>query len=245
MTMTKLRPAIVLIEPQEDGNVGATARAMANMGLDRLLLVRPVSPPGRTARAFAVGAGHILDQAEITDSLSAAIEPYQKIIGTTSGRGRQPSQSLVTPRELPASLRAEADGTRVAILFGPEASGLDNEALSRCAMLVQVPCDSRQPTLNLAQAVLVVAYELQLARLPRGSSPTSRPAAAAERDIAGLFDQLAPMLTAIGFARDDTFAGVLRELRHLVARAGLTSREVTILRGICRRAAHRLNRPAS
>ncbi|TNF76425.1 MAG: RNA methyltransferase [Acidobacteria bacterium] len=231
-----LAPAIVLVRPQEEGNIGAAARAMANMGLERLILVQPIAKIGRTARAFAVGAQDILDGAEIAPTVAEALGPYRFVVGTTSTRSRQLEVTLVAPRELPARLRENPPDTSTALVFGPEASGLNNDELSHCGLLVTVPCASRQPTLNLAQAVLVLAYELYLARqAPTDTSPATELPAATD-EIEGLFDQLTPLLEGVGFARDDTFEGVMRDLRHLAARSGPTSREVQILRGICRRA---------
>ncbi len=228
--------AVVLVRPEEEGNVGAVARAMANMGLERLVLVAPAAPIGRRARALAVGAGQVLDGASVLDTLEKALAPFQRVVGTTSARGRR--QRAIAPRGLAARLAAEPAAS-TALVFGPEASGLTADELARCAWIVQVPCAPRQPTLNLAQAVLIVAYELHLARHPRlASAPVDPRAPAGEVDA--LFDQLRPVLAATGFARDDTFEGVLRDLRRLAARAGLTAREVAILRGICRRAGHRL-----
>lgn len=242
MTKSPLKPAIILVEPSEEGNIGAAARAMANMGLDELVLVRPVAKIGPVAAARAVHAGHVLESARHTHSLAEALQPYRRIIGTTSARARELPVPLLTPRELPTALQKERPDTSTALVFGPEVSGLDNDQLARCGVVVRVPCALTQPTLNLAQAVLVVTYELYLARLAglETAGEGSQPANAGQ--VEGLFDQILPLLTAIGFQRDDTFEGVTRDLRRLVARAGVSSRDVTILRGICRRARHALER---
>lgn len=236
------RPAIVLVRPQEQGNVGATARAMANMGLDELVLVAPKQQPARVARAFAVRAGDILDRARTASTLEEALAPYSRVIGTTSARARDAEAELVHPGDLPKLLARDGESTRAAIVFGPEASGLTREELSRCSHWVRIPCDLRQPTLNLAQAVLIVAYELYRQRVRLNAAETPLPVPARSDEIEGLFAQLLPLLERIGFARDDTFSSVLRELRRLVARAGPTGREVTLLRGICRRANNALDR---
>jgi tRNA (cytidine32/uridine32-2'-O)-methyltransferase len=237
-----LAPAVVLVRPQEEGNIGASARAMANMGLERLILVQPVAGIGPTARAFAVGAQDVLDNAEVAPSLAEALGPFRFVVGTTSTRSRQLEVPLASPRELPARLRENPPATPTALVFGPEASGLTNDELSLCGLLVTVPCASRQPTLNLGQAVLVLAYELYLARHSLSdTTPAAEPAASTD-EIEGLFDQLTPLLESVGFARDDTFDGVMRDLRHLAARSGPTSREVQILRGICRRAQRAMER---
>jgi tRNA (cytidine32/uridine32-2'-O)-methyltransferase len=236
MSSNPLIPTVVLVEPREEGNIGSTARAMANMGLNELVLVNPVAEIGRVAKAFAVGAGHLLDNARFVDSLDRALEPYQQIVGTTSARARELPTPPIRPHDLPGVLQEEHPGTTTALVFGSEVSGLDNDHLARCGLLVRVPCHPIQPTLNLAQAVLIVTYELYMARLESDAPEGDRPQTATAGELEGLFGQLAPLLSTIGFQRDDTFDSVIRDLRRLAARAGATSREVTILRGICRRA---------
>ena len=237
-------PAVVLVRPTEEGNIGAAARAMANMGLDRLLLVEPAAELGATAYAFAVGARDVLDRAERHASLSVALGPYQRVVGTTSDRARARDVELLEPGELVPLLAADPPGTRTALVFGPERSGLTTDELAHLAPLVRLPCATRQPTLNLAQAVLLVAWELRRSDPARWEG-AERPPAATVGDVEGLFAQLEPLLGRIGFARDNTFDGVLRDLRQLAARAGLSEREIQILRGLCRRAGYALDRPKS
>lgn len=236
MVQSPFLPAIVLVGPREQGNIGAAARAMANMGLAELVLVKPEAEIGRIAKAFAVGAGHVLEAARHAGSLAEALAPFQRIIGTTSARARDLPMPPLTPRELPAALATEAPETRTAVVFGPEVSGLDNDQLALCGLLVRVPCAPVQPTLNLAQAVLIVSYEIYQARLAATDATDESLVPVTSGEVDGLFDQLVPLLTEIGFQRDDTFWGVVRDLRQLAARAGVTERETSILRGICRRA---------
>jgi tRNA/rRNA methyltransferase len=233
-------PAVVLVRPREEGNIGSAARAMANMGLDRLILVEPAAPLGKVARAFAVGAGHVLDASERAASLAEAVAPFPRIVGTTSTRDRQLTVPLATARELPALLGAAPD-VPTALVFGSEVGGLTNDELALASLLVSIPCSPVQPTLNLAQAVLLVAYELWTASSPPPPPSTPEPPAPAG-EIEGLLAHARDVLARVGFERDDSFSGVLRDLRQLAARAGLTGREVRILRGICRRAQHALSR---
>lgn len=242
--------AVVLVRPREEGNVGAAARAMANMGLSRLILVEPAPELGGVARAFAVGARQVLDDSVRAGSLREALAPFPRVVATTSTRDRRQSVPLIGPRELPAALAADPPGTPVALVFGPEVGGLTNEELALANLVVTVPCAPEQPTLNLAQAVLLLAYEIYQARLEGPNPPDPRPAhpvgpqeaPASTAEVDGLFDHAAALLGRIGFERDSTFAGVIRDLRATAARARLASREVAILRGICRRAAHALDR---
>ncbi len=240
MSALSVPPAVVLVRPQEEGNIGAVARAMANMGLDELVLAAPECEPGRVARALAVGAGKILDARRTTATFAEAVAPYQRLVGTTSTRGRSVPVTAIPPRELPARLADDPPGARAALVFGGERSGLSTDELARCSPLVRIPCAARQPTLNLSQAVLILAYELHLTRAAPAAKASPEPPLAAAGEIEGLFAQLEPLLRRIGFARDDTFASVLRDLRRLAARAALTSHEVIVLRGICRRGRHAL-----
>jgi tRNA/rRNA methyltransferase len=240
MSFGPLSPTIVLVRSQEEGNIGATARAMANMGLEHLRLVQPAVTLGRVAYAFAVGAREILDNATITDSLSLALEPFQRVVGTSSVRSREPTTQILTPEGLADVLSREDERSKTALVFGSEPSGLTNEELAHCGQVVQIPCSSKHPTLNLSQAVLILAWELFQKRELAVEPPSSRPVAASAEQVEGLMTQASSVMAAIGFARDDTFPGVSRELRQLSARAGLTAREVSLLRGICRRALHSL-----
>ena len=235
------RFGVVLVRPTEPGNVGSVARAMANCGLSRLILVEPAAPIDRVARAFAVGAGGILDAAERVESLAAALAPFQRVVGTTSARNRQLGIPVLDPRALAEQSAAEPDAPSTALVFGPERSGLDNDELSHCGALIRIPAAPEQPTLNLSQAVLIVAHALYLKTPEARTGDGGGEPAAATAELEGLFGHVQEVLEAVGFTRDDTAAGVLRNLRHLAARAGLSSREVTILRGICRRTLARLD----
>jgi tRNA/rRNA methyltransferase len=234
-------PAVILVRPQEEGNVGATARAMANMGLGELILVEPAPELGRTGYAFAVGARHILDDATRHPSLAAALEPFQRVVGTSSSRQREIGQKVIAPRRLAEALASDPPGTRTALVFGPEASGLLNDELALCDPLVTVPCSPSQPTLNLAQAVLIVAYELYLTTAPEPLDRAPEPAPAVQ--VERLFERFDELFRAVGFARDDTYASTLRDLRQLAARSRPSEREVQILHGICRRNLHALGAP--
>lgn len=214
---------------------------MANMGLSQLILVEPAAELGDVAKAFAVGARHLLESAVRVPGLHEALAPFRRVVGTTSTRDRTLGIPILTPRELPEWLAHSADippDTPTALVFGPEVGGLTNEELALASAVVSIPCSPVQPTLNLAQAVLILSYELFLDRLARGEAPATvtaeePPATAAEID--GLLQHAAGVMEKVGFARDDSFRGVLRDLRRLAARAAPGSRDVRILRGICRR----------
>lgn len=245
-TTTRSDPAVVLVRPREEGNVGAACRAMANMGLDNLLLVEPAAEIGTVGRAFAVHAHHVLDGARRFDSLAEALAPYRHVIGTTSARDRYLPVPVVTPRELPgrlATLDEEAGGPQpTALVFGSEVGGLTNDELALCHLVVTVPCAPEQPTLNLAQAVLIVAYELYVGRGAEPLAETRVDPPAPGGEVEGLFGHVDDVLRAVGFARDTTYEQVLGDLRRLAGRARVTSREVTMIRGMLRRTERALER---
>jgi tRNA/rRNA methyltransferase len=209
---------------------------MANTGVTRLLLVEPAAPIGATARAFAVGAGAILDGAVRLPDLATALAPFRRTVATTSGRDRALSVPVATARELPALLAADPPGTPTALVFGPERSGLTAEELALASALVRIPCAAAQPTLNLAQAVLLVTYELWIAS-GTGSAPGRGEPPATQAELAGLLAQIRELAGRTGFARDDTYAGAERDLGALLARAAPSSRELRMLRGLVRRTA--------
>jgi TrmH family RNA methyltransferase len=223
---------IVLVRPSRAANVAAAARALKNMGLGSLVLVSP--PRGidhADARALAYGAWDLLDSARPAPDLRAAVAGCT-LVAATSARdeGRAATR---TPREFAAEAAGLAAGGRIAVVFGPEATGLLNEELALCQMRIRVPTHSAQPSLNLAQAVLLVAYELRLAALP--------PAAADEavtRAEAGVveeaLDELRDALLAINYLNPDNPQAILSELRALLLRASVTAREVSLLRGMAR-----------
>jgi len=215
---------------------------MVNMGLSELRLVEPAPALGEVAERFAVGARGVLDGARRFASLAEALAPFRRVVGTTSARDRALSVPVVTPRELARRVPAAGADLPTALVFGPEVGGLTNDELALCHLVVTVPCAPEQPTLNLAQAVLIVAYELFVAEgaLPLAETEVEPPASAADLD--GLFLHLTGVLEDVGFARDTTFHGVVRDLRQLAGRARPTEREVAILRGVLRRVQNALRR---
>ena len=225
--------------------MGATARAMANLGLARLRLVEPAVPLGATARAFAVGAGFVLDGAERFASLSEALAPFRRVVGTTSARDRSLGIPLGEPREAANLLALDPPETPTALVFGPENSGLTNDELRLCDLLVTIPSSPIQPTFNLAQAVLIVCYERFLALPPTREAgvPADKGAgepAAPQAEIEAAFAQWTQLLAEGGFARDSSFGSAAGDLRAFLGRARPTSREVVLLRGIARRLHGRL-----
>ncbi len=229
------RPAVVLVRPREEGNVGAVARAMANMGLGELLLVEPAPRLGGVARGFGVGGWHVLDAAHRVLSLRQAVAPFRRVVGTSAGRLRCLGRTRVLPpRELAPMIR----GAPTALVFGPEDRGLTREELDLCNLVVQIPCAPEHPTLNLAQAVVIVAYELFLAAGPGIRRPEEPPATAAE--LEGLLAAAGELLERVGFDHPHIHRALLRDVRRLTGRSGASSHEVRVLWRIVNRILRRL-----
>lgn len=226
--------AIVLVEPREPGNIGAAARAMANMGLSRLVLVRPPDHLAADALRMALAARPILESAAVFDGLAPALAGFGFVAGTTRrpGAGRR---GRVTPRQLAAEIPAVAAANDVAVLFGREDSGLTNDELRYCQRLVTIPSSEGFGSLNLAQSVLTVAYEIFLADHAIGAAgPGSASRRAPTADLEGLYAQMEEVLVKIGYLDPANPAHMMRAFRRLLGRAGPDEREVKALRGIFR-----------
>lgn len=229
------RVRFVLVNTSHPGNIGAAARAIRTMGLRRLSLVAPQAFPHREATALAAGADDVLDAAPVNADLPAAIADCRLVLGATARRRGVELEEL-DPREAARRvLAAAAEGHEVALLFGNERVGLDNNEIRYCHAAITIPSDPSYSSLNLSQAVQVVAYELRMAALaghtakpaaPRGEVPAS----AAEME--GFFEHLAQTLDAIDFHKGRSPRTILQRLRRFFLRAAPDPRELRILRGI-------------
>lgn len=228
--MDLARVTIVLVRPTRPANVAAACRAMKNMGLRRLRIVDP--PEGledRDARAPAYKAWDVLDGAEPASSLGEAVADSTLVVGTT---GRADVAGTWTPRQLAREAGGRGAGGGLAVVFGPESSGLTSLELGLCHALVHVPTDPAQPSLNLAQAVLLLAYELRMGTA--GEEPPTQGERASAGDLETALQELRGALLDIGYLDPLNPDHILVELRRLAARAGPTPREVTLLRGLAR-----------
>jgi len=237
------RVAVVLVEPREPGNIGAAARAMANTGLSRLVLVRPPDFLVPEAYRMALAAKPILEGATVAEDLGAALAGFGFVAGTTRrpGAGRR---GRVSPRHLAAEVPAVAAANDVAILFGREDSGLTNDELQYCQRLVTIPSSGGFGSLNLAQSVLVVAYEIFLVHHASGSDGPGAPARRAPTSaLEGLYAQMEQVLLSIGYLDPANPAHMMRVFRRLLGRAGPDAREVQALRGIFRQVSWFVARP--
>jgi TrmH family RNA methyltransferase len=224
---------IVLVAPSHPGNIGAAARAMKNMALTQLVLVRPRHFPDAEATARASGADDVLAGARVVDTLAQALSGCGFVAATTS-RDRDQYFRVAEVREAAARISAAAHSAPAAVVFGAERTGLTNEELETAHLLIRIPASDVYPSLNLAMAVQLVAYELFRARgvSVSPSAPGAAPLASAEQ-MQRLFDHLGQVLEEIDF-RDRTQSGthLMSRIRRFLQRAELDENEVNILRGI-------------
>ncbi len=223
---------IVLVEPSHPGNIGAAARALKNMGLEQLVLVGPRQFPHGEAIARASGADDLLEHARVVGSVPEALAGCGLIAATTS-RERDQNFRVVDVREAAERIVREAGRGPTAILFGSERAGLTNEQLETAHLLIRIPANEAYPSLNLAMAVQIVAYELFRARC---ASVPAAPAAgplADPREMERLYAHFGEVLEEVDF-RDRTRSGthLMGRIRRFLQRAELDQNEVNILRGI-------------
>lgn len=222
---------IVMVETSHPGNIGAAARAMKNMCLSQLVLVRPRSFPSAEATARAAGADDLLGSARVVETLAEAVADCPVVIGA-SARLRSVKWPLLMPRAAAGLATAEAAQAPVSFVFGRESSGLSNAELDLCTHLVHIPSNPAFSSLNVAMAVQVISYELLSAAVPAGPADEPQPVPASNAEMEGLFTHLGQALEDIGFIDEGRSAKLMRRLRRLFHRAAPASDEVNILRGI-------------
>lgn len=223
---------VVLVAPSHPGNIGAVARAMKNMALSELVLVRPKSFPDPEALARASGADDVLAAARVVATLGEALAGCGFVAATTS-RDRDQYFRVVDVRAAAARVVAEAARSPAALLFGAERTGLTNEELETAHVLIRIPANEAYPSLNLAMAVQLVAYEVFRARAQPliTSAPGAAPLASAE-NMERLFEHFEQVMIEVDF-RDRTQSGthLMSRIRRFLQRAELDHNEVNILRG--------------
>lgn len=224
--------AIVLVGISHPGNIGSAARAMKTMGLTELRLVAPQRFPATEATVMAAGADDVLASAQIHADVAGAVADCGLIVGTTS-RARHLPWRIVEPRAAAVEIAAAARDGKVAILFGAERTGLSNEDIERCQLLVSIPTGSTYSSLNVAMAVQVVAYEVLVALRGEAAAAAARgvPLASAT-EMERFYAHLEQVMEEAGF-HDRTGEGhLMARIRRLFNRAVLDQNEVNILRGI-------------
>jgi tRNA (cytidine32/uridine32-2'-O)-methyltransferase len=235
------RLRFVLVRTSHSGNIGSAARAMRTMGFDRLTLVAPHRFPDPEATALAAGADDVLGKASIQDDLVAGLTGTTFALGL-SARRRGVNIPELDPREgVAQALAAARRGEQVALVFGNERTGLENDELSRCHAMIRIPSVDDFSSLNLSQAVQVVAYELRTALLAdEAANEVKAPEAAPDPDevpadaeqLERFFTHLGQMLDDIEFHKGRSPVTIMLKLRKLFLRARPELRELRILHGI-------------
>jgi TrmH family RNA methyltransferase len=229
---------IVLVETSHPGNIGAAARALKNMELQQLVLVRPKLFPHAEASARASGAADLLASARVEDELEPALEGCGLVLATTS-RERDQYFRVVDVRQAARRAVEESQSSPVAIMFGSERAGLSNQELRHAHALLRIPANPEYASLNLAMAVQLVGYEILRARLESDATPDAAPLPTRAAPLATpaqmerMYEHLATVLDEIDF-RDRTQSGghLMQRMRRLLQRAEPDANEVNILRGI-------------
>jgi len=234
--MIKNNIRIVLVEPSHPGNIGGVARAMKNMGIANLVLVAPKRFPSDEAQARASGAGDVLINARVVDTLEEALEGCSYVCGATT-RDRSIDWPTMDPRQFAQLVIDQQSNSHVAVVFGRESGGLTNAELDRCHVRVAIPANPDYPSLNLVSATQVVCYELyysaQTASIPKGDTMLEsgdRPVSA--EDMERFYEHLEQVLVEIEFLNPAHPKKLMRRLKRLFNRAAPVANEMNILRGI-------------
>ena len=222
---------IILVGTTHPGNIGAVARAMKNMGLTDLVLVNPRHFPHEDATARASGAEDILASAGVVTRLAEALADCSFAAGA-SARSRSINWPSLLPKECAERLVQESAGGNVAVVFGPEKSGLTNDDLDLCNTLLTIPTDPAFSSLNIAMAVQIICYELRLARIALPDPPEPEIPLATGDQLEHFYEHLEAVLMDSGFLDPDNPRLLMRRLRRLFIKAEPDQNEINILRGI-------------
>jgi tRNA/rRNA methyltransferase len=225
---------IILHKPRFPENIGSVARAVCNMGLKRLIVVAPENYDIERIRTLATHtAGDVVDNIVLENDLKAALKHFNWVVGTTARRGGE-RQTVISPSHMAEQIVAISQNNQVGLLFGPEDRGLTNAELRLCHQLVTIPTADFS-SLNLAQAVMVLSYELHKTVLVH-STPKS-PRIASRHELDGMYDQIKEILVRINYIQPQNPDYWMNKLRHFFSRMHLRAGEVSIVRGICRQIA--------
>ncbi|MDO9558799.1 MAG: RNA methyltransferase [Syntrophales bacterium] len=231
--------AIVLKGPKYAGNVGSVARVAKNMGIDKILVVGGREmPPAEMKLTSTHFAAELIDQIVYLNDMKEALAGFEYLVGTTSRLGsvRGP---VVSPREMAANLIDISQHNRVALLFGPEDRGLANKDLRLCHGLVKIPTSERLKSINLSHAVMILCYEIFTAQ--RNDLETFTPRLATAAEIEDMYEQIKALLQKIGFLNPQNPEYWMLHIRRFFSRTRLFSKDVKIIRGVCRQLDWRLD----
>ena len=241
-------PAVILVNPQLGENIGAAARAMGNFGLSEMHIVDPRDGwPNDRAAQTASGANHIIEGARVHQTCEAAIAPFNRVYATTA-RPRGMTKLVMTPEQAASDMHERAGrGERLAVMFGRERWGLNNNEVALADVIITAPVDPQFASLNIAQAVLLVGYEwykpvaktlgMGTGEMPAMEGPGLKvrgdEGLATKQELMGLFEHLESELNEAGFFKSPDMKPVMvRNLRNMLQRTQLSLQEVRTFRGI-------------
>ncbi|MEN6508532.1 MAG: RNA methyltransferase [Smithella sp.] len=226
--------SIVLFRPKYAGNIGSVARAAKNMGITRIVVVgaKEFDREEMEQRSTHLAAD-VLDRIVYERSIEEALGGFNYIVGTTAriGKARGP---FVSPRTAAQNIAGLSQNNKIALLFGPEDTGLANDQLRLCHSVVTIPTSREFTSLNLSQAVMILCYEIFVASPAAATAAEASPKLALSSETEGMYRQIKDLLSGIGFLNPENPEYWMLDLRRFFARSGLLSREVKIIRGVCR-----------
>ncbi|MBN1664538.1 MAG: RNA methyltransferase [Deltaproteobacteria bacterium] len=223
---------IVLQSPKYAGNVGSIARTARNMDINGMIVVRGEPLEEADMKQMSTHfAADLIDHISYFDTLKEALADFEYVVGTTARKGHARGP-LISPKEAARRVADMSQMNRVALLFGPEDTGLSNDDLRYCHAVATIPTSQKFKSINLSHAVMILCYEIFVARMPAAEKFSPRLAQSAE--LEGMYDQVKAMLTKIGFLNPENPDYWMMHLRRLFSRTALYSKEVKIIRGICR-----------
>ncbi len=232
--------AVVLNEPRYPENIGAAARCCKNMGIDRLVCVKPrLLDKEKMLKMATHESAELIENLEVFDSLKECLEKFNMVIGTTARTGRQ-RRPTDTPRSIAKDIVRISQENKVALLFGSEKFGLTNDDLKLCHRLVTIPT-AEFSSINLAQSVMILCYEIFVAT---SSIKTPCPKIASVKELEGMYEHLKEACLAIGFINPENPDYWMNNIRRLFARIELRSKEVRVIRGFCRQILWAVNKGA-
>ncbi|HIJ90327.1 MAG: tRNA methyltransferase [Desulfobulbaceae bacterium] len=228
--------AIVLVSPKFAENIGSAARTAANMGIGQLILVcREIPDRERMLKLATAKAAHLIDNLELHENLGDALAPFGWVLGTSARQGKKRT-TVNSPRQLMSEVLPQLKNNRVALLFGPEDRGLANEELRYCNQITTIPTVDFS-SLNLAQAVAILSHELHYSVLEaasRNDLPKAAPKQGNKQELESMFVHVEEALQSIGFLKTEDDDYWMKSIRQFLGRIGLKSKEIKIIRGVCR-----------
>ena len=226
--------SIVLYKPKYAGNIGSVARAAKNMGISNIVVVGKVDFDREEMQQRSTHlAADVLDQIQYSASIEEALGSFNYIVGTTArlGKARGP---FIAPRAVAQDVADISQKNKVALLFGPEDTGLANDELRLCHAVVTIPTSREFTSLNLSHAVMILCYEIFTTSSEATAGTETTPQLALSSELEGMYGQIKTLLADIEFLNPENPDYWMMHLRRFFNRAGLLSREVKIIRGICR-----------